>query len=95
VTKKVSGISSPEGNRTSKFAICDIGVGDNEPSKSRKLIGGIGEVGISFCATYRKSMKQSVEPESTSVKNLRRVEVFSDSSRSGISVTNGIVRDRS
>ena len=95
VIKKVSGKCLPEGNRTLSCAVCVIGVGESEPSKSRKLIGVIEEVGILFCATYCESRKESVEPESTSIENLRIEEVFSDSSRIGILVTNGIVRDRS
>ena len=91
--KKVSRKCLPEGNQTLSCAVCVIGVGESEPLKSHKLIGVIEEVGISFCAIYHKSRKESVEPESTSVKNLRIEEVFSDSLRIRISVTNGIVRD--
>ena len=73
--------------------VCMIAFAANEPSKSQRLIGEIWEVGISFCATYWKSRKQSVELESTRVKNLRTEEVFLDSLETEISVISSIVRD--
>ena len=51
----------------------------NEPSKSLRLIGEIGIVGISLFLTKEESMKESVEPESRREENVSTAKVSLDS----------------
>ena len=71
--------SLPEGNRTRRVAVSEIALGVNEPSKSLRLIGEIGIVGISLFLTKEESMKESVELESRREENVSTAEVSLDS----------------
>ena len=68
-----------EGNRTRRVAISEIALGANEPSKSLRLIGEIGIVGISLFLTKEESMKESVELESRREENVSTAKVSLDS----------------
>jgi len=67
VTKQVTVIVSPEEKRNGKSTEAEIREVE-EPSKSWRGIGGIGDVG-SLCTTLKLlSTKQCVEPESTKAR---------------------------